>query len=69
MQTLLEENCERCIRQGRIQDFHLGGGAQKINVRAHHDREDRIPLRQGSMARLRALELRSSWFFMLSRAI
>ena len=49
----------------RIQDFFFffffggGGGAARANdyVRdAHHGRENRSPLRQGSRARLRALE-------------
>ena len=44
--------------QGRIQDFHWGGGGeQKIMcVYAHHEREARSPLRLRSRARLRALE-------------
>ena len=43
--------------QGRIQDFHLGEGAQKImSGHAHHEREARSSLRPGSRARLRALE-------------
>ena len=38
--------------QGRIQDFHLGGEG----ANAHYEREIRSPFRQGSRARLRALE-------------
>ena len=46
-----------------------GGGAQKIMCpHSHYERETRSPYRQGSRARLRALE--ALWvFFMLSRAI
>ena len=39
--------------QGRIQDFHLGGGGggQKIMwAQAHYERENRSPFRQGSRA-------------------
>ena len=43
--------------QGRIQDFHLGGGGQKIMcAHAHHERLARCPLRPGSRARLGPLE-------------
>ena len=43
--------------QWRIQDFHLGG-AQKITCAnaIYYEREIRSPFRQGSRARLRALE-------------
>ena len=42
-----------------------GGGAQKITcANAHYEREIRSPFRQGSRARLRALE--ALGFFMLS---
>ena len=45
-----------------------GGGAQKIMCpHAHYEREIRSPFRQGSRARLRALE--ALGFLMLSSAI
>ena len=44
--------------QGRIQDFHGGGGGAKDYLRARilPEHEPRSPLRPGPMARLRALE-------------
>ena len=44
------------VHQGRIQDFHLGGAQKIICANAHYEREIRNPFRQGSRARLRALE-------------
>ena len=42
-------------RQGRIHDFHGGGGA--VGSYAHHEHEAQSPLWQGSRARLRSLEV------------
>ena len=39
--------------QGRIQDFHLGGGGggrKRLCANAHYEREIRSPFRQGSRA-------------------
>ena len=44
-----------CV-QGRIQDFHLGGAQKIICANAYYERKLRSPFRQGSRARLRALE-------------
>ena len=44
------------MKQGRIQDFHLGGGERKKVLCQHAHYERGTHFRQGSRARLRALE-------------